>query len=174
MCQKHLDFFFTYLRRWALPEKLPIVQPLKTFPEFMEHEGSLPCSQEPSTGPYPEPDRSSPYQVQNKTKYSAPISPWLYSPCEPWPPLQFLHPYTLGRTPWTGDQPVVRLLPTHRINAQTSMPRMRFKPTIPAFERAKRGPALDRAATVISVISFAERNLNSPEIPVLTGHMGWM
>jgi hypothetical protein len=28
---------------------------------FMEPEGSLPCSQEPSPGPYPEPDRSSPY-----------------------------------------------------------------------------------------------------------------
>jgi hypothetical protein len=27
----------------------------------MEPEGSLLCSQEPSTGPYPEPDRSSPY-----------------------------------------------------------------------------------------------------------------
>jgi hypothetical protein len=27
----------------------------------MEPQGSLPPSQEPSTGPYPEPDRSSPY-----------------------------------------------------------------------------------------------------------------
>jgi hypothetical protein len=27
----------------------------------MEPEGSLPCSQGPATGPYPEPDSSSPY-----------------------------------------------------------------------------------------------------------------
>jgi hypothetical protein len=34
---------------------------IKNFPTFMESEGSLPCSQEPSTGPYPESDQSSSY-----------------------------------------------------------------------------------------------------------------
>jgi hypothetical protein len=29
----------------------------------------------------------------------------------------FLILYTVGRSPWTGDQPVARPLPTHRINA---------------------------------------------------------
>jgi hypothetical protein len=31
----------------------------------------------------------------------------------PWPLFQFLNLYTDGRTPWTGDQPVARPLPTH-------------------------------------------------------------
>jgi hypothetical protein len=41
---------------------------------------------------------------------------------------QFVNPYTVGRTPWTGDQPVARLLTTHRTTKkqnkriQTSMP----------------------------------------------------
>jgi hypothetical protein len=63
--------------------------------------------------------------------------------------------YTVGRTPWTGDQPVASPLPTHRTTqtqnkrTQTSMPRVGFVPTIPMFERAKTVHASGRAATVI-------------------------
>jgi hypothetical protein len=35
----------------------------RTSQHFMEPEGSSQCSQEPSTGPYPEPDQSSPYYL---------------------------------------------------------------------------------------------------------------
>jgi hypothetical protein len=46
----------------------------------------------------------------------------------PWPLFQFLNAIQSGRTPWTGDQPVARPLPTHRTTQtqnkgkQTSMP----------------------------------------------------
>jgi hypothetical protein len=69
--------------------------------------------------------------------------------------LQFLNPKTIGRTPWTGDQPDARSLPTHRTTqthnkrTQTSMPWVGFEPTIPVFERPKAFHALGRAATVI-------------------------
>jgi hypothetical protein len=72
--------------------------------------------------------------------------------------------YTLGRTPWTGDQPVARPLPTHRTTqtqnkcTQTSMPRVGLEPTIPAFERAKTVHASDRAATVLSAGSSISLN----------------
>jgi hypothetical protein len=39
---------------------------------------------------------------------------------------------------------------TQTKRTQTSMPRVRFEPTIPVFERAKTVHALDRAATTIS------------------------
>jgi hypothetical protein len=34
----------------------------------MESEGSLPCSQDPSTAPYPEPDEASPYYIPSYFK----------------------------------------------------------------------------------------------------------
>jgi hypothetical protein len=63
--------------------------------------------------------------------------------------LQFLNRKATGRTPWTGNQPVVRPLPTQTQNKrrQSSMPWVGFELTIPAFERAKTGLALDSAAT---------------------------
>jgi hypothetical protein len=72
-----------------------------------------------------------------------------------WLLFSFLIFYTVCRTPWTGDQPVSRELPAHRTTqtrnkrTQTSMPQVRFEPTIPVFERAKTVHALDHAATVI-------------------------
>jgi hypothetical protein len=55
-----------------------------------------------------------------------------------------IYVYTVGRTPWTGDQPVARPLPTHRTtqtqnkHTQTAMPLMGFEQPIPVFERARR------------------------------------
>jgi hypothetical protein len=76
-----------------------------------------------------------------------------------WPLLQFRNLfYTDGRSPWTSDQPVARPLPTHKTTqtqkkrTQTSMPRVGFEPTIPAFERAKTVHAVDRAASVILIL----------------------
>jgi hypothetical protein len=67
----------------------------------------------------------------------------------------FLIFYTVGRTPLTGDQPVVRPQPTYRTaqtqnkRTQISVPWVGLEPTIPVFERGKTFHALDRAATVI-------------------------
>jgi hypothetical protein len=64
--------------------------------------------------------------------------------------------YIVGRTPWTGDQPVVRPLPTHKTTqtqnkrTQTSMPWTGFEPTIRVFRVGEDGSCLlDRPATVI-------------------------
>jgi hypothetical protein len=67
----------------------------------------------------------------------------------------FLIFYTVSRTPWAGEQPVVRPLPAHRTaqtqnkRRQTSMPQVGLELTIPLFEQAKTVHALDRAAAVI-------------------------
>jgi hypothetical protein len=54
-------YVLTYSRIWALLEEPLILQPLKNFPKFMKPEVSIPCSQEPSTGPYCEPHQSTPF-----------------------------------------------------------------------------------------------------------------
>jgi hypothetical protein len=81
---------------------------------------------------------------------------WLYSPLlDLGRFFSSLFFYTVGRTPWTGDEPVTRPLPTHRTaqtqnkRTKTSMPWVGFEPTISAFERAKTVYALDRSATVV-------------------------
>jgi hypothetical protein len=76
------------------------------------------------------------------------------------PPFHLLDIYTVGRTPWAGDQPVARPLPTHitvqtqNKRTQTSMPRVGFEPNFLVFEWAKTVHVLDLAATVIGVPSL--------------------
>jgi hypothetical protein len=72
----------------------------------------------------------------------------------------FLILYTVGRVPWTRDQPVARPLSTHRTaqtqnkRTQTSKPEVGFEPTIPVFERMTTVHALDRAANAIGWCSY--------------------
>jgi hypothetical protein len=81
----------------------------------------------------------------------------------PWPLFSFLILYTVGRTPWSEDQPIERPLPINRTTqtqnkcTQTSMPLVGFEPATPVFERAKVVHALDRAATVIGNGKYNDR-----------------
>jgi hypothetical protein len=83
------------------------------------------------------------------------LSLWLCSPLDLGLFFSFLILYTISRTPWTGDQPVARPVPTHRTTqtqnkrTQTSRPRVGFEPTTSVFERAKTVHTLARAASVI-------------------------
>jgi hypothetical protein len=61
-----LNYLLTYLLTYSLTpwcvlfEKQIVAQLVKKYPVFfMETEGSLPCSQKPATGPYPEQAESS-------------------------------------------------------------------------------------------------------------------
>jgi hypothetical protein len=78
--------------------------------------------------------------------------------------LCFLILYTVGRTPWTGDQPLARPLPTHRRtqtqnkHTQISMPPVGFESTVSVLDRTKIVRALDRAATVFDyLISYRHK-----------------
>jgi hypothetical protein len=75
--------------------------------------------------------------------------------------LQFHNPKKVGRTPWTGNQPVARPLPTQTKNKcrHKFLPWVGFETMIPVFERAKTVHALDRAATVIGFIEHRARLL---------------
>jgi hypothetical protein len=91
-----------------------------------------------------------------ESKNSSNYNLWLYSPLLGLDRFfSFLIFYTVGRTSWTGDQPVARSLPAHRTTqmqnkrTQTSMPQVGFKLTISAFQLAKTVLDLDCAATVI-------------------------
>jgi hypothetical protein len=72
----------------------------------------------------------------------------------PWPLFVFLIIYSFGRTPWTGDQPVARLLHTHtgqhKHRLKVHGHQVGFETTNSVFERAKIFHAFERAATVIS------------------------
>jgi hypothetical protein len=82
----------------------------------------------------------------------------LHSFFGPSPFFSFLILYIVGRTPWTGDEPVARPLPTNRTTqtqnkcTQTSMSQMGFEPTTPVLEQVKTVHVLDRAATVIGTL----------------------
>jgi hypothetical protein len=71
--------------------------------------------------------------------------------------------FWVGRTSWTVHQPVTRPVPYTRdnINTQTSMLRLGFEPTTPAFERKKTIHILDRAATLIGFCIFREDKFKS-------------
>jgi hypothetical protein len=90
-------------------------------------------------------------------KFFSFIRQWPYSPLlGPGRFFSFVILYTISRTPSTGDQLLAKPLAAHMTTetqnkrTQTSMPRVKFEPTTPAFERAKTVHALDRAATVIN------------------------
>jgi hypothetical protein len=84
------------------------------------------------------------------------LSLWPYSPLDLSRFFTFLILYTVGRTPWTGDQPVAKPLHTHRTtqtqNERRQTPQVGFEPTNPVFERTTTFHALDRTATVIGLI----------------------
>jgi hypothetical protein len=69
-----------------------------------------------------------------------------------------MNPFThFGRTPWTGDRPIVRHHNTEKSgHTHTSMPRAELEPTITLLELSKTVQALDRAVTVVGIYIFPE------------------
>jgi hypothetical protein len=79
---------------------------------------------------------------------------------EPWPFFSFLILSTVGRTPWAGDQPYTRPLPTHR-TTQTQNKRIQYRHPWLEWDSNPRSSVresedsytLDRAATVNGSLS---------------------
>jgi hypothetical protein len=89
------------------------------------------------------------------TSYTS-VCLWLYSPLLGHGRFfSFLFSYAVDMTPWIVDQPIVRPLLEHRTSqtqnkrTQTFVTQMGFELTIPAFERAKKVYALERAVNLI-------------------------
>jgi hypothetical protein len=74
---------------------------------------------------------------------------WFYSPYGPWPLCQFLNLYTVGMTPWTGEQPAARPLPI----TNTEEHRHPWLEWDSNPRRTKTVLALDRAAIVIGILT---------------------
>jgi hypothetical protein len=102
--------------------------------------------------------------VQSNIKTFHSIIQWLYSSLLGLGRFfSFIILYAVDRTPWTGDQPVARLVPTRRTaqtqnkRIQTSMPQVVFETTTPAIERDKTVNAIDCAATVMDIRQHYKR-----------------
>jgi hypothetical protein len=67
----------------------------------------------------------------------------------------YIYTHIVGRSPWTGDQSVARLLPAYRTrekqskHTETFMPRVGFKHTTLVIVRKKEARALKGTAMVI-------------------------
>jgi hypothetical protein len=63
---------------------------------------------------------------------------WLYSPSDLGHFFSFYILYTVSRTPWMGDEPVARPLPTHRIETHRHpCLEVLFEPSTTVFESVK-------------------------------------
>jgi hypothetical protein len=71
-------------------------------------------------------------------------------------PVEFLG---RGISPTQDRYPTHRTTQTQNKRRQTSIPRVRFEPTIPVFERAKTIHTLDRAATAIGTVQLLTHSL---------------
>jgi hypothetical protein len=121
----------------------------------VEHKGSLSYSQQPATRPYPESAESNsqphasllqPFRIRPSGLFQFGIKSWNYE--------------SFGSTPWTGDRPIARPLPTQvnttqKCRGKTLVHRLGFENTTPGFERSKiAGPLWSAHLRSILILSF--------------------